>query len=109
MDKWGDVFDFVSLQVADHMPADIGGELRLLIYHFLHFIFPKIPYPRLISLQYRFHRLGFTDRYQKAIGVFKGVLYLNKVLSNTHTLVFAPKDSKTGDGRRETEGRMIVD
>src|SRR5690554_2646780 len=98
MDEWSDVFDFVSLEVANHMPTDIGGELRLLIRHFLHFIFPKIPYSCLVGFLEVFDRLGLAYCDQQAIGIFKGVFDCRKIFSDTHALVFAPKDSKGGLG-----------
>lgn len=36
------IFDLVALQMADHVPADVGRELLHFIAQFLHFIFSEI-------------------------------------------------------------------
>ena len=58
------IFYFISLEMADKMPADILGQLLVLVAELLHLILAKIPRAARKQLLYHGNRLGFADRNQ---------------------------------------------
>ena len=58
------IFDFVALQMSDHVPADIRRKLRYLIHDLLYFVFSEISGTGIICFLKHRHRLGFADRDQ---------------------------------------------
>jgi len=64
-----DVFDFISLQVSDEMPTDIGWQLGLFIAKLLYVVLPEIALSGLVEFQYILNGFGFGDRYQRGAAV----------------------------------------
>ena len=58
--KWGDVFDFVALQVADEVPVDVLRERLMFVSEFLYFVFTKDALAEIIEQLYVGYGLGFA-------------------------------------------------
>src|SRR6056297_1562465 len=56
--KRGDVFDFIGLQMPDHVPFNVLGELFIFIRQLLHPVFPEDFMTCLIGFHNRLHGLG---------------------------------------------------
>ena len=59
MNKGGQVFYLIGLQMSDHMPPDILWEAFLLGCQVLHLVFTKITMPGLVSFQDQLIGFGF--------------------------------------------------
>ena len=61
VNKRGDIFYLVGLQMSNEMPADICRQYRLLTNQFLHIIFSEVALPQFIEGCEILHRFGFGD------------------------------------------------
>jgi hypothetical protein len=64
-DKWSNVFDFICLQVANHMPLEVFRKLLVFLRELLRAILAKYPVPGRHGLPDLFNRLSFTDGDQR--------------------------------------------
>ena len=84
VNKRGDVFDLVALQVTDHVPAGVGRHFGLFDLDFLHFVFSKIPDASGIGFLEIFERFGFADGDELTGRIDKDFFYCFEVGFDTH-------------------------
>ena len=66
--KGGDVLNLVGLQMPNHMPLYIGGELWVLGYELLWATLAKDALPSLVSLAYSLYGVKFRHSHEPYIG-----------------------------------------
>ena len=91
------IFDLVALQMADHVPADVGRELLHFIAQFLHFIFSEIADALPVDFLQHFQRFCFADSDEShflrissrpAAGIFNMLSYFFQLIF--YHIVFLP-------------------
>jgi hypothetical protein len=64
--KGGDEFDFIALEMTDHMPQNIFWKNFVFGRHFLDFVFAEKSLTGLVSFEQFFGRLGLANGNQPA-------------------------------------------
>jgi hypothetical protein len=72
MNKGGNVFNLVGLQVSDKMPMNILWKLRVFGRHILRLVLAKMSLPRIVCLTNHLNRFCF--RYGYKAHIFRNVL-----------------------------------